>query len=116
MFKLWVLGSSPRRPIDFPIRDVMSQRWHVYLAECGDGSLYAGITTNPSQRLKQHNEGKGSVYVRRKGGATLVYVEPSASQSLAHRRELEIKSWNRKKKLALIAAGRRMRPRGVING
>ena len=26
----------------------------VYLLRCGDGSLYAGITTDPARRLRQH--------------------------------------------------------------
>ena len=77
--------------------------WFVYIAECADRSLYTGITTNPEQRLKRHNLGKGSKYVRRKGPAVLVYVEPRSSKSAARRREMEIKSWDRRKKLALVA-------------
>ena len=120
-FKLWVLGSSPRRPIshsrwrmrndpepnryqessarDHPMRPM---NWYVYIAECGDHSLYTGITTDAVQRLQRHNAGQGSKYVRSKGDARLVHVETHATKSLAQRRELEIKSWSRKEKLALI--------------
>ena len=77
--------------------------WYLYLVECGDRSLYTGITTDPKRRLSQHNQGQGSKYVRRKGPAVLVYVEPCSSNSAARRREMEIKSWNRRKKLALVA-------------
>ena len=28
--------------------------YYVYLLRCGDGSLYAGITTDPVRRLRQH--------------------------------------------------------------
>ena len=69
--------------------------WYIYIAECADRSLYTGITTDPAQRLKRHNSGKGSKYVRRKGGAALVYVEQRTNKSDARRREIEIKSWKR---------------------
>ncbi|MFB3094982.1 MAG: GIY-YIG nuclease family protein, partial [Candidatus Acidiferrales bacterium] len=29
--------------------------YFCYLLRCSDGSLYAGITTDPARRLKQHN-------------------------------------------------------------
>ena len=29
--------------------------WYVYLVECGDGSLYCGVTTNPERRVDAHN-------------------------------------------------------------
>jgi putative endonuclease len=79
---------------------------YFYLAQCGDGSLYAGITTDPEQRLRRHNAGRGSIYVRRKGGAVLRHVEMCMNKSTARRRELEVKSWNRKKKLALMKGTR----------
>ena len=77
--------------------------WQLYIARCGDGSLYTGITVDPVQRLKQHNAARGSKYVASKGLAELVYAEPCRNESSARRRELEIQSWSRKKKLALIA-------------
>ena len=76
--------------------------WYVYLAQCRDGSLYTGVTTNLNGRLQRHNIGRGSVYVWSKGGASLVYMEQHATKGLALRREHEIKSWRREKKLALI--------------
>ena len=79
--------------------------WHVYILRCGDGSLYTGISTDPARRLQNHHTGRGSKYVRRKGGAALVYAEPSMDKSQARRRELDIQSWNRQKKLALIRQG-----------
>jgi len=77
-------------------------RWFVYIAQCDDGSLYTGITTDPPRRIREHNAGCGSKYVRRKGSAVLVYTEPAATHSSARRREAEIKSWDRKRKLMLV--------------
>lgn len=81
----------------------VEKRWYVYIARCGDGSLYTGITTNPDERIKRHNAGRGSKYVRSKGVATLLYTELLRDKSTARCRELEIQSWSRYKKLALIA-------------
>ena len=77
--------------------------WYVYIVRCGDNTLYTGITTDIAERLRKHNAGRGSRYVSRKGTARLVYTEPCSNRSIAYRRELEIKSWNRARKLALIA-------------
>ena len=82
--------------------------WYVYIAECADRSLYTGITTNPQQRLKRHNSGKGSKYVRRKGGAQLIYLQTCTNKSVARHRELEIKSWTRRQKLAFLAERTRL--------
>lgn len=76
--------------------------WYVYIAECRDGSLYTGIAVDPQARLAEHNLGKGSAYVRSRHAATLVYVERKRDRSGATKRECEIKSWPRTKKLALI--------------
>jgi len=76
--------------------------WHVYVARCGDGSLYTGIAKNLAERLKLHNGGKGSRYVRSRGAAELVFTEEYRSRSAALKRELEIKALSRSEKRALI--------------
>jgi len=40
--------------------------WTVYILECGDGSLYIGITNNFPERLVAHESGKGAKYTRGK--------------------------------------------------
>ena len=80
--------------------------WYVYNAECDDRTLYTGISTDPVGRMERHNAGRGSRYVRRRGGAIgLRYIEQCHDKPTARRRELEIKSWSRTKKLALITTG-----------
>ena len=61
--------------------------WHVYICD-RNGQLYAGITTNLSNRMRQHK-------------ATLLYSESHEDRFLAARREKQIKGWTSKKKLAL---------------
>ena len=78
--------------------------WYLYIARCGDGSLYTGVTTDPAARMTQHNAGRGSAYVRSRRSAALAYVERCRGHSAALRREAEIKRWPRAKKLDLVNA------------
>lgn len=76
--------------------------WFVYLAHCGDGTLYAGITTDPVARGKAHNAGKGAAYTRSRLPVELVRVEQVTDRSAALRREAAIRRLTREEKLRLI--------------
>lgn len=74
----------------------------VYMLQCGDGTLYTGITTDIPRRLRQHNCGKGAKYTRSRLPVELRYREGPMDKSAALRRELEIKKLSRGEKLDLI--------------
>jgi putative endonuclease len=74
----------------------------VYIIECRDGSLYTGITNDLKRRFKQHQDGKGGHYTRAREVVRFVYTQKRFSRSAALKREAEIKSWKREKKLDLI--------------
>jgi len=74
----------------------------VYILECGDGSLYVGHTSDVTERLARHREGRGSRHTAIRGVVGLVWSERHPTESGAVRRELQIKHWSRAKKLALI--------------
>jgi putative endonuclease len=76
--------------------------WYVYIIQCSDGSLYTGVTTDISRRVKAHNEKSGGSYTRIRAPVKLVYQEPAQNQSTALKREAQIKRWTKEKKLALI--------------
>jgi putative endonuclease len=77
--------------------------YFVYMLQCADNSLYVGFTTNLERRLKQHNESKqGAHYTKIRRPVTLKYSESFKTLSAALKREAEIKSWQRKKKLELM--------------
>ena len=76
--------------------------WYLYVARCGDGSLYTGIATDPRERIKHHNAGRGSAYVRSKRPAVLVYAARCKDRSQALRKEMQVKSWTRQRKLAWL--------------
>jgi putative endonuclease len=76
--------------------------WHVYLVRCGDGTLYAGTTTNLVRRIAAHSSGKGARYTRGRGPLVLAWSEEVADRSTALRREHEIKRLRRAEKLKLV--------------
>ena len=89
----------------FGARDntLMKTGWLVYILRLSDMSLYTGITNNLPARIKQHETGKGSKYVRAHLPLTLVYSEPALNKSVALRREIEIKKLSHLEKMALIS-------------
>ncbi len=55
-------------------------RWHVYIVECADRTLYTGVAVNLSDRLDRHNDGSGARYTRGRRPVRLVYAEAAADQ------------------------------------
>jgi len=83
----------------------MQTTYYVYILRCCDNTLYTGITTDITRRLKEHNNKKGGSYTRVRLPVKLVYKEPHKTRSKAQKREHEIKSWTKKEKSALIGSG-----------
>ncbi len=77
-------------------------RWFLYVVKCQDTSLYTGITTDISRRIREHNAKKGAFYTKNKIPVELVYQEALPSQSEARKREAAIKRLTRKEKLDLV--------------
>jgi putative endonuclease len=78
----------------------------VYILRCSDGTLYTGYTTNIEDRIKIHNSGKGAKYTRGRLPVELEYYETYESKSEALKREIQIKSLTKTKKLKLINGGK----------
>ena len=76
--------------------------WFLYILECGDGSLYTGVTTDIDRRVREHQEGTGARYTRTHSPVSLVYKEECGSRSQALTRECAVKSLPRRKKDELI--------------
>jgi uncharacterized protein (TIGR02453 family) len=79
--------------------------WFVYVARCGDDSLYTGITTDPGRRETAHNAGRGAAYTRARRPVRLVFLEPARDRGAALRRELAIKRLSRTQKERLLTRG-----------
>jgi predicted GIY-YIG superfamily endonuclease len=74
----------------------------VYIVECGDGSLYTGITNDLPRRLALHNAGRAARYTRTRLPVAIVYQERCPDRSSALKREYAVKALAREEKLALI--------------
>jgi len=73
--------------------------WQVYVLLCKDGSLYTGASNNIEKRFLEHKSGKGGHYTRSHPPVRLIYSESLSTHSEALKRESEIKSWSRQKKI-----------------
>ena len=80
-----------------------NKQWVVYILECGDGTLYTGITDQFAKRFQAHKTGKGAKYTRGRGPLQLRYMENCADMSQALRREIAVKKLSRKEKLELCS-------------
>ena len=80
-----------------------------YILECADGSLYFGVTDGLSQRVKDHNSGKGAAWTAARRRVRLVWNEEHPTLSSARKRENQLKRWRHKKKAALIGGSLRLR-------
>lgn len=75
--------------------------WGVYILECGDGSLYTGITNDLAGRMAAHESGKGAKYTKGRGPFRLVHHEDCGDRSQASKRERAIKGLKKEEKLKL---------------
>ncbi len=74
----------------------------VYIVGSITGTLYTGMTNDLLGRAMQHKSGEGSEFTARYGCGRLLYFEFFHDVRNAIRREKQIKSWRRSKKVALI--------------
>ncbi len=76
--------------------------YFVYLLRCKDDSIYTGITTDVERRFAEHKNKKGGHYTGSREVVEIVHTEEYPDRGAALRREAEIKSWPREKKIKLI--------------
>jgi putative endonuclease len=79
-----------------------TKEYFVYILQCSDQTFYTGITDDIDKRIKVHESGKGSKYVRSRLPVMLVYFEKLSDKSKALKREIFIKLLTRKQKENLI--------------
>lgn len=73
--------------------------WFVYVLLCADDSLYTGISPDPDKRFLEHMAGRGGAYTRSHKPLKIVFTEKAANRSAALKREAQIKSWKRERKI-----------------
>ena len=76
--------------------------WYLYLIECANGALYAGITTDVEARYQVHASGKGAKYTRANPPVRLVGARAFEDRSSALKAEWAIKQLPREKKVDFL--------------
>jgi len=76
--------------------------YYFYFARCSDDSLYAGYCKDVQAREEKHNTGQGAKYTRSRRPIKIIYTERFETQKEAMQREIQVKKWNRLKKVNLI--------------
>ena len=83
--------------------------FYTYMIECkgkdGRLSLYTGYTNAIKRRFAEHRTGRGARYTRGKS-LRLVFFQTFRTQVDAMRREREIKSFSKPRKIAIIKDAR----------
>ncbi|MFC4293272.1 GIY-YIG nuclease family protein [Sphingorhabdus arenilitoris] len=68
------------------------------------GTIYAGVTSNLTQRVQQHRENVFEGFSKDKNTKMLVWYEQHMTMETAIIREKQTKKWNRQWKINLIEA------------
>lgn len=74
----------------------------VYILRCADGTYYVGSTRNIDHRLRQHQNGDGAEYTKRRRPVELVFCRECSTVAEAFGFEKRIHGWSRAKRQALI--------------
>src|SRR5438067_1024749 len=78
------------------------RRYFMYIMANESRMTYTGITNNLVIRVHQHKSKRIAGYTSRYNLTKLVHFEETDDVSAAIRREKEIKSWKRSRKIGLI--------------
>lgn len=85
--------------------DQANRMWFLYLIECRNGALYAGITNDLAARYQAHVDGKGAKYTRGNPPMRLVGAKSYPDRSSASRAEWEIRQLPKAKKRGFLDDG-----------
>jgi putative endonuclease len=81
----------------------MARTYYVYILASESRELYVGVTNDIYQRVWQHRSGLDpNSYSARHQTFRLVYCESTPDVLAGLRREKQIKSWSRRRRLELI--------------
>lgn len=76
--------------------------WCVYVLKCRNNYLYTGLTNNIEKRLKEHERGTGSKFVRAYKPFELIKTIPCESASEARALEYRLKRLKRNAKIEFL--------------
>lgn len=76
--------------------------WYVYVLKCRNNFLYTGLTNNIEKRLKEHERGTGSKFVRSHKPFELIKTIPCENASEARSLEYKLKKLKRSAKIEFL--------------
>jgi len=79
-----------------------SDTWCVYVLKCRNNYLYIGSTNNLKRRLREHERGVGSKFVRDRRPFELLRVISCKSRKEARRLEFRLKKLKRDRKVEVL--------------
>jgi putative endonuclease len=79
--------------------------WVYVMTNRPNGTLYLGVTSDLTTRVRAHKDGIGSTFTSRYKLYRLVYAEEHGDMRTAIQRETSLKRWPRAWKVRLIVAG-----------
>lgn len=74
------------------------KRHYFYVLQCADASFYAGYTTDPERREKEHNNGIGSKYTKMRRPVQIIHEKGFETRSEATKAEYAFKQLTRRQK------------------
>jgi len=98
-------GNDAAGTTDAAAAPLAAARWHVYVLECLDGSLYTGIAIDVEARFQAHLAGKGARYTRARPPRRVLARFVFADRAAATRAEYAIKQLGLKAKRVLCDGG-----------
>ena len=81
----------------------MDSEWSLYLLECENGYLYAGISTDVERRFLQHQSGKGAKFTRINRPVRILGQKSFSGRSETSVAEAALKQLSRQQKLRWAA-------------
>ncbi len=84
------------------MKSLKNNKWCVYVLKCRNNYLYIGITNDIDKRLKEHERGTGSKFVRSRRPFELVKTIPCKNSSEARSLEHKLKRLKRNKKIEVL--------------
>jgi len=85
-----------------PLDKSNNENWCVYVLKCRNNSLYIGLTNNIDRRLKEHERGTGSKFVRSQRPFELVKTIPCTNAKHARSLEYNLKKLKRSRKIEIL--------------
>ena len=82
-----------------------NENWCVYVLKCRNDFLYIGLTNNIDRRLKEHERGTGSKFVRSHRPFELVKTIPCKNATQARSLEYNLKKLKRSRKIEVLNLG-----------